>query len=93
MATQFQRDATRTAFPCFDEPEFKAYFNIELERKQDFSSLSNGDLVETIDLEDGWKRDVFERTPYMSCYLVAFVVSDFEHIEYRSEKGRRVSSQ
>ncbi|CAD5116626.1 DgyrCDS5497 [Dimorphilus gyrociliatus] len=90
VATQFQRDATRTAFPCFDEPEFKANFNIELERRESRTSLSNGDLVQTIDLEDGWKRDIFERTPYMSCYLVAFVISDFEHVEFNSDKGRRI---
>lgn len=40
--TQFQPGHAREAFPCYDEPGFKAYFDITINREPDFSpSISN----------------------------------------------------
>lgn len=40
-ATQFEANSARTAFPCFDEPEFKAVFAIEVITSKDLHVLSN----------------------------------------------------
>ncbi|XP_041356218.1 aminopeptidase N-like [Gigantopelta aegis] len=79
VASQFEVFTARKAFPCFDEPAVKAYFNITILRKTGKSSLSCMPLVTTEDRGGGWFADVFQKTPLMSTYLLAVVVSDFTY--------------
>ena len=71
--TQFESTDARRAFPCWDEPEYKATFAIRLLVPDGLLVLSNGAEVERQPAPGGqWVT--FETTMKMSTYLVAFVV-------------------
>ncbi|XP_050434254.1 aminopeptidase N-like [Adelges cooleyi] len=83
--TQFQPAFARTAFPCYDEPSFKARFNITVGVQSNQTALSHMPewyrTYEEMDIPETGHRDLiwihFQQTPPMSTYLVGFVVGDF----------------
>ena len=77
--TQFEPTDARRAFPCFDEPAFKATFDISLIIDADDTAISNGDVASDRPGPGVDKHTmIFDSTPKMSTYLVAFLVGDFE---------------
>ena len=76
--TQMQATDCRRAFPCFDEPDFKAVFEITLIIQPDLLAVSNGPEISRSIRDDGKHVVVFKPTMVMSTYLVAFVVGPLE---------------
>ncbi len=76
--TQFQSTDARRAFPCWDEPDMKASFDITLVVDPLLTAVSNGAEVERNNLDDGTVAIRFAQTMSMSTYLVAFVVGPLE---------------
>ena len=79
--TQFESTDARRAFPCFDEPDFKAVFGITLIVPEDLYAVSNAPIVSETPAGNGWRLVSFDDTMKMSTYLVAFVVGPFEATE------------
>jgi puromycin-sensitive aminopeptidase len=79
-ATQFEATDARRAFPCWDEPAFKAVFATTLAMDPSLTAVSNTPIVSER-REDGKKVLQFAETIRMSTYLVAFVVGELESTE------------
>ena len=76
--SQMEATDARRAFPSFDEPAFKATFDITLMIDAGDTAISNGRQVsDTPGPEPGKHTIVFAPTPKMSSYLVALLVGDF----------------
>lgn len=81
FSTQFESSDARRAFPCFDEPNLKASFDVSIEIPEDLTALSNMPEKEVKNSKTGLKTVYFEKTPTMSTYLLAWAVGDFEYVE------------
>jgi len=79
--TQMQPIDCRRAFPCIDEPNQKARFSVTLVGDKTLTYLSNMDIKEEHFIDDTKKEVVFNTTPKMSTYLVAFIVGDLRSVE------------
>ena len=78
--TQFEATDARRAFPCWDEPDFKARFAITLHLDDDLHAVSNA-AIDADEVLDGQRRVRFAETMTMSTYLVAFIVGPLEVTE------------
>jgi puromycin-sensitive aminopeptidase len=80
--TQMQSTDCRRAFPCWDEPDFKAVFAVTLIVDPDLLAASNCAEVERVARPDGKLAVRFADTMSMSSYLVAFVVGPLEATDW-----------
>ena len=76
--TQMESTDARRAFPCWDEPELKATFEVTLVVDDALAAFSNGSVVEETPEAGGKRRVRFAPTMVMSTYLVAFIVGPLE---------------
>ncbi|XP_055909905.1 aminopeptidase N-like [Eupeodes corollae] len=80
--TQFQPTHARLAFPCFDEPSFRAKFVITITHGRFYTALSNMPIYGQPSWNNNMITTVFRETPTMPTYLVGFVICDFHFISY-----------
>lgn len=80
-ATQLAATDARRAFPSFDEPDYKATFDITAVADKGLVAISNQKVVSDIP-GPGDKHTVrFATTARMSSYLAALVIGNFEYVE------------
>ncbi len=72
--TQMEATHARRAFPCWDEPDFKAVFAVTLVVDEDLLAVANTRELSRVDRGTGRIAVHFADSMVMSTYLVAFVV-------------------
>lgn len=76
--TQLEATDARRAFPSFDEPIYKATYDVSLTVDAGDTAISNTRITsDSPGPEPGKHTLTFERTPKMSSYLLAMLVGDF----------------
>lgn len=86
IATQFESHHAREAFPCIDEPEAKATFDMTLTSPIGEAAIGNTPVKSQTE-RDGHLVTTFETTPKMSTYLAAFVYGDLRYKEAKTKDG------
>ena len=76
--TTFTPIDARRAFPCFDEPRFKAPWNISIRVKRGDKAFSNERQISETEEPNGWKLVKFATTEPLPAELVAFAVGPFD---------------
>jgi aminopeptidase N len=85
-ATQFEATDARRAFPSFDEPAYKATFDITVVADKAHSVISNAKVLSDTPGPGESKHTVkFATTAKMSSYLVALAVGEFEYVEGQAD--------
>ena len=84
--TQFEPTDARRAFPSFDEPAYKATFDVSLIVAEGDTAIGNTNIVSDKPGPGAGEHIItFARTPRMSTYLVAFLVGDFKCLSGESD--------
>lgn len=89
VVTQFEPAKARMMVPCFDEPEFKATWNVTINHPKGSTALSNSIETTSEDVGD-FTVTHFKETVKMSSYLLALFVGDVEYKETKTDKGLRI---
>ncbi len=90
IATQFESHHAREVFPCIDEPEAKATFDVILTTEPDVTVLGNMPVKSQRE-EDGRLVTEFDRTPRMSSYLLAWVAGELHRKTAATQSGVEVN--
>src|SRR5881398_2545692 len=82
LGTQFEATDARRFFPCWDEPAFRARFQLTVVVPENWLAVSNMPIESERKIEGG-KEVGFAPTPPMSSYLNVFVAGELDFIESR----------
>ena len=77
--------SARKAFPCFDEPIFKANFTLKLTHSSKYNAQSNM-LADTTCNKGRLVTIKFRETLKMSTYLLCWVIADYKFIQSVNKK-------
>jgi aminopeptidase N len=90
LATQFESHHAREVFPCIDEPEAKATFDVILSTEKDVVVLGNMPVKDQR-VEHDLLVTAFDTTPRMSSYLLAWVVGELQKKSAKTKSGVEVN--
>jgi aminopeptidase N len=83
LGTQFEATDARRFFPCWDEPSFRARFQLTAIVPEDWTAVSNMP-VESEKKTDQGKEVRFATTPPMASYLNVLVAGELDSIETKA---------
>jgi aminopeptidase N len=81
LGTQMEPTDARRVFPCWDEPVYRATYDVTLVVPEKLLAVANMPVVRETPVGGGLKEVVFARTPAMASYLVALYAGEFETVE------------
>lgn len=87
IGTQFEAAAARQAFPCVDEPEAKATFDLAIKYDEKPGETILANMPENR-IEDG--VHYFDTTMKMSTYLIAFAFGDLQSKQTETKSGVKI---
>jgi len=85
ISTQFESTDARRMFPSWDEPAFRATYQLEAAVPKAWMAVSNTPILSEKPAANDLKTVRFARTPKMSSYLVVLSAGDFSAIEGTSD--------
>ncbi|OUI87317.1 M1 family metallopeptidase [Acetobacter tropicalis] len=85
LVTQFEVADARRMFPGWDEPAFKATFQLNVALPADYVAVSNMPITATKTEGQGQKQVSFATTPRMSTYLLALVAGDMKAVRGQAD--------
>ena len=88
LATQMEPTDARRMFPCWDEPVFRATFELTVILPAGLRAISNMPMAHETPLAGGLKQIQFGQTPPMASYLVALVAGELEELPDEAEGVR-----
>lgn len=78
--TQFQPINARQAFPCYDEVRYRRPIRLQIRHNRNYNAISN--MPVSAQSGDGeYVTTIFEETPPIPVFVLAFTVSDFDFVE------------
>ncbi len=83
LFTQFEAPDARRFAPMWDEPSYKATFDLTATVPAGQMAVSNMPVARSVDLADGRKAVTFQTTPKMSSYLLFFGLGEFGRISQK----------
>jgi aminopeptidase N len=81
LSTQMEPTDARRLFPCWDEPVFRAFFQLTVKAKKEDTVISNMPIASEQTLGPEEKLVTFVRTPAMASYLFVLACGKLEWIE------------
>jgi aminopeptidase N len=83
LYTNFEPFAAHRLFPCFDQPDLKARFELTVSAPGSWTVVSAEAAARTAPLPDGRRRHEFPPTAPFSTYLFPLVAGPYERVEGR----------
>jgi puromycin-sensitive aminopeptidase len=87
FSTQLETHHARELFPCIDEPEAKATFQLSVTGNKNFKTFLGNTPIIDEEISGDKKTVRFDTTPIMSTYLLALVMGDMEFLEAKTQSG------
>lgn len=81
LATQMEPTDARRMFPCWDEPVFRATFDLTVVLPENKTAISNMPIEHENKIPGGLRQIQFGRTPAMASYLVLLVAGEFSELK------------
>eukprot|EP00347_Sterkiella_histriomuscorum_P006934 403350876 len=92
FCTHLEDKFARKLLPCFDEPMFKAKFQVNVVVEHNSHIAISNTIPSVQDNIDGTRFYIFEETPLMSTYLLSVTIGKFEINSIETNRGIQIST-